>query len=220
MINYLVIFMKYILKKLHRVIHIGRLNDYGQKNLFGLNTYLYNTKWGIMSGCGKDCKIYDTIVGNYTEISWNVSIGPYDHLYKSFTISSLLGIYDSKNLQEIKSKRNKIFDGYRCKIGSDVWIGCYSIILEGVEIGDGAIVAANSVVTKSVPPFAIVGGNPARFIKWRFSEEQISQLKSTCWFDLPIENVLKRKEEFQNIVNFDANHLSFIRKKNIEIYKF
>lgn len=197
-------------------MHIGRLNVYTNKNPFGLNTYLYNTKWGNMSGCGKDCKIYDTIIGNYTEIAWNVSIGPYDHLIKSFTIYSFPNLYDNSYLQ---NKRNKIFNGYRCKIGNDVWIGCYSIILEGVEIGDGAIIAANSVVTKSVPPYAIVGGNPAKFIKWRFTNEQIHQLQTIKWYDLSEEEIFKRKAEFQNIVNFDLNEISCSRKKNLEIYK-
>jgi len=65
--------------------------------------------------------------------------------------------------QKLIERHNKIFNGYNCKIGHDVWIGCYSIILSDVEIGNGAIIAANSVVTKSVPPYAIVGGNPAKF---------------------------------------------------------
>lgn len=61
-------------------------------------------------------------------------------------------------------------------VGDDVWIGYRSTILSGVEIGQGAIIAAGSVVTKNVPPYAVVGGNPARVIRFRFSERIISKL--------------------------------------------
>ena len=195
-------------------MHIGRQNIYINKNPFGLNTYLYNTKWGTRSGCGENCKIYDTIIGNYTEIAWNVSIGPYDHFFKNFTIYSFLNLYNNEQLKRMQSK---IFNGYRCKIGNDVWVGCYSIIMEGVEIGNGAVVAANSVVTKSVPPYAIVGGSPAKFLKWRFSVEQIQQLETVKWYNLSEDDILNRKEEFQNIVNFDINEVKYSRKENLKI---
>ncbi|GAA0856789.1 CatB-related O-acetyltransferase [Aliiglaciecola litoralis] len=68
-------------------------------------------------------------------------------------------------------------------IGNDVWIGQSVTLSMGVKIGDGAVIAANSVVTKSVPPFAIVGGNPAKVIKFRFTEYQIDQLKQIRWWD-------------------------------------
>lgn len=74
-------------------------------------------------------------------------------------------------------------------IGNDVWLGYKSVIMSGVNIGDGAIVAAYSVVTKDVPPYAIVGGNPARIIRKRFSEEQIEQLLALKWWDWEIEKI-------------------------------
>lgn len=74
-------------------------------------------------------------------------------------------------------------------IGNDVWLGYKSVIMSGVNIGDGAIVAAYSVVTKDVPPYAIVGGNPARIIRKRFTEEQIKQLLALKWWDWEIEKI-------------------------------
>ena len=62
------------------------------------------------------------------------------------------------------------------KIGNDVWIGANAVILDGVAIGDGAIIGAGAVVNKDVPPYAIVGGVPAKIIRYRFSDEQIEFL--------------------------------------------
>lgn len=70
-------------------------------------------------------------------------------------------------------------------IGNDVWMGNNCAILSGVRIGDGAVIGAHSVVTKDVPPYAIVGGNPARVIRLRFLEAQIAALLRLAWWDWP-----------------------------------
>src|SRR5690606_15275799 len=72
-------------------------------------------------------------------------------------------------------------------IGNDVWIGINSIIQRGVTIGDGAVIASGSVVTKDVVPFSIVAGIPAKHIKFRFSDIQIQQLMKICWWNWDIE---------------------------------
>lgn len=68
-------------------------------------------------------------------------------------------------------------------IGNDVWIGMGAFILSGVTIGDGAVVGANALVTKNVPPYAIVGGNPAKIIKYRFDEYTIQKLLKIAWWN-------------------------------------
>ena len=74
-------------------------------------------------------------------------------------------------------------------IGNDVWIGYGATIMPGVKIGDGAIIATKSIVTKDVEPYSIVGGNPALTIRKRFSEEKIKQLLQISWWDWPIEKI-------------------------------
>jgi carbonic anhydrase/acetyltransferase-like protein (isoleucine patch superfamily) len=70
-------------------------------------------------------------------------------------------------------------------IGHDVWVGVDALILSGVTIGNGAVIAARSVVTKDVPPYAIVAGSPARVVKYRFDEDTIAVLLAIAWWDWP-----------------------------------
>lgn len=74
-------------------------------------------------------------------------------------------------------------------IGNDVWLGEDALILSGVQIGDGAVVAARSVVVKNVEPYTIVGGNPARVIRKRFSDDIITHLLAAAWWDWPIDEI-------------------------------
>jgi len=90
-------------------------------------------------------------------------------------------------------------------IGNDVWIGHRATIMPGVKVGDGAIIASSATVTKDVEPYAIVGGNPARLIRKRFSDEQIERLLSIKWWDWDIDRITK-----------NVHHLT---GKNIELLK-
>jgi acetyltransferase-like isoleucine patch superfamily enzyme len=76
-------------------------------------------------------------------------------------------------------------------IGNDVWIGDGAVIFSGASIGDGAVVAGYSVVTKPVPPYAIVAGNPARIVRYRFDPETIDLLLKTRWWDLPEDVIIR-----------------------------
>ena len=74
-------------------------------------------------------------------------------------------------------------------IGNDVWIGYESVIMPGVKIGDGAIIAAKSVVVKDIPAYTVVGGNPAGLIKQRFSDAEVAQLLQIRWWDWEIDKI-------------------------------
>jgi virginiamycin A acetyltransferase len=75
------------------------------------------------------------------------------------------------------------------KVGNDVWFGYQALILPGVTIGDGAVIAAASVVTADVPPYAIVAGNPARVVRRRYEDDDVARLLRAAWWDWPVELV-------------------------------
>lgn len=92
-------------------------------------------------------------------------------------------------------------------VGNDVWIGYGATIMPGIEIGDGAIIATKSVVTKDVEPYTIVRGNPAKVIRKRFSEEKINDLLESEWWNWPIEEITK------NVQKLTGNDVDRIRMK-------
>jgi acetyltransferase-like isoleucine patch superfamily enzyme len=81
-------------------------------------------------------------------------------------------------------------------IENDVWIGANVTILDNVRISSGAIIAAGAIITKDVPPYSIVGGNPGKIIKYRFNEEQIKALLQIRWWDR--EDIDKETDIFSN----------------------
>ena len=84
-------------------------------------------------------------------------------------------------------------------IGNDVWVGANATILSGVTIGDGAVVAAGALVTKDVPPYSIVGGVPARVIKYRFSQDVINILLEIKWWDMEDELLITNINDFYDL---------------------
>ena len=93
-------------------------------------------------------------------------------------------------------------------IGNDIWIGYDTTIMPGVNIGDGAIIASKSVVTKDVEPYSIVGGNPAELIRKRFSNNEIKDLLDAKWWDWPIEKITEHVKHLTsgNVKNLIDNN--------------
>jgi len=122
-------------------------------------------------------------IGRYCSIAERVSVGYPEHPTDWISTSALqylkpnwmLG-YDNWEKQRFSTVKTTI-------IGHDVWIGVDSFIRTGITIGTGAIIGAHAVVTKDVPPYSIVGGNPARIIRKRFSEELIQELLRIAWWE-------------------------------------
>ena len=101
-------------------------------------------------------------------------------LFSTYPVMSVTDNWD--NNYYIRGKGDVI-------IGNDVWIGHEAIIMSGVKIGHGAVIGARAVVTKDVPDYAIVVGNPARVAKFRFNQKQIANLLESKWWDQPIEKI-------------------------------
>jgi virginiamycin A acetyltransferase len=91
-------------------------------------------------------------------------------------------------------------------IGNDVWLGYKSVVMSGVKIGDGAIIGAYSVVTKDVPPYAIVGGNPAKIIRKRHSDSDIERLLKLAWWDWDFDKISR------NVQHLTGNDLDVLEK--------
>lgn len=104
--------------------------------------------------------------------------------------------------ENAKFDNSAIRDNRPVVIGNDVWIGAYVSILPGVRIGDGAVIAAGAVVTKDVEPYAIVGGVPAKTIRYRFDEEMIKKLLEVKWWEWSVEEVESRIELLYDPVQF------------------
>lgn len=87
-------------------------------------------------------------------------------------------------------------------VGNDVWIGHSAYILPGITIGDGAVIGTKSVVTKDVPSYAIVGGNPAKIIRYRFKEDIIEKFLKIKWWDWSDEKIYENRQYFDNVTLF------------------
>ncbi len=131
----------------------------------------------------------DVSCGRYCSISWGVKVSGWQHPVSAVTTSLVscnpsvrfvrqaLADQDIARLALAEAPQKS-----RPRLGNDVWIGMDVTLMAGIEIGDGAIIASGSVVTRNVEPYAIVGGNPARLIRWRFSEHIRTRLQRLGWW--------------------------------------
>lgn len=131
-------------------------------------------------------------IGAFCSIARFCEIGVADHPLNYLSTHSFQ--YHAAQFPKLDIYKNKVRRvAWRAhkptKIGNDVWIGAQAIILGGISIGDGAVIAANSVVTKDVEPYSIMAGSPAKLIKKRFSEEVIQELLKLKWWDLSFEKI-------------------------------
>lgn len=152
---------------------------YGINNI---NVHTWNE--GTQVKIGKFCSIggnIEIMLGGNHRSDW-ITTYPFGHIHQH--------ILRGEGIQGHPKTNGDVI------IGNDVWIGNFAMIMSGVTIGDGAIIAANSHVVRDVLPYEIVGGNPAKHIKWRFENEDnenylemIGLLKELKWWNLPVETI-------------------------------
>ena len=147
---------------------------------------------GSYTYIGRNSFITKSSIGRFCSIANNVSIGHGEHHLHRISTSSL---FYASPWEELTQED--------CIIESDVWIGVDAIILRGVNVGVGAVVAANAVVTRDVPPFAIVAGVPAKILKYRFSEEKQQQILASKWWEQSKEQaeVIFKQLEHLNVAS-------------------
>ncbi|QXP50775.1 CatB-related O-acetyltransferase [Cellulophaga sp. HaHa_2_95] len=168
------------------------------------NTSLNNCNISEFTYIGSSCFLQNTSVGKFCSVAKHSLIGL--GIHPTDLISTTPLFYRKNNPLKVKLLKEDLgFEEYKpITIGHDVWIGARAIVMDGVEIGTGAIVASGAVVTKDIPPYAIVGGVPAKLIKYRFSEEKIEELLSSEWWEWDLEKINKyQKEKFANNDHFN-----------------
>ena len=170
--------------------------DKKQSSIYGKYTYgeIITKSWGEDSKLkvGNFCSIAANVVvylGGNHRTDW-VTTYPFGHIHQN--------IFNSFNGEGHPSSNGDVI------IGNDVWICSNVTIMSGVTIGDGAVIANNSHVIKNVEPYSIVGGNPAKFIKYRFTPEQIEKLLQIKWWYWDDEKINK--------------YIHLLCNKNIELF--
>ncbi len=154
--------------------------------------------------CSFGCKLE---IGDYCSFAENISFIFRNHktnLVTTYPFDELNYFYTDKQVEE---SVHEMKNNGKITVGNDVWFGANSTILSGVSIGDGAVIAAGAVVTKDVPDYAIVGGVPAKVIRYRFDQEKIRKLKEIAWWNFNEEKVV---ENLNKIVTSDIE--SFIKE--------
>jgi len=172
----------------------------------GSNNYLNRVEIGNYSYLSENVCVMNTEIGKFCSIGQNVGVSLGRHPSNTFVSTSPVFFSIYKQCGATFADQNYFNEMGNCTIGNDVWIGANAVVMDDVTVGDGAIIGAGAIVTKNVAPYAIVGGVPAKLIKYRFSKEQIDFLKNFKWWDRDISWIESNYKQFHNIEEFMATY--------------
>lgn len=205
--------MKKQLKKVYRILFpkkmIGAnttIDDCKIDNFVKISEYSYFYKSSVKSYTyfARFNSVMNTNVGKFCSIGDFSIIGAGNHPIDFISTSPIF--YSPHAQCGVTFSDDTYFEEMKkTNIGNDVWIGAYSMIMSGVKVGDGAIIAAGSFVNKDVEPYAIVAGTPAKLIRKRFSDEEINQLLMLKWWDNSEQWLRDNFKFFHNKSEFTSN---------------
>lgn len=188
----------------HNTLHGGAMLInvvLGNYNTIYNDARLINVTLGDFSYASSNSQLANIDIGKFSSIGPEVIAGLGKHPSRNF-VSTHPIFYSPLGQLKITFVSDSFYKEFeQIKIGNDVWIGARAIILDGVTIGDGAIVAAGAVVTKDVPAYAVVGGVPSKILRYRFEPAEIEFLKKYKWWDKDIDWLRQNCETMRNITH-------------------
>ena len=192
----------FFVNKFFKIIYRPSLRDceIDKTAHIGMASNCIRVKMGRYSYMGYNNAVSDTIIGSFCSIASYCAIGGGKHPLN--TVSTSPAFYSGRNSLGINFSAFSEEKNKGVEIGNDVWVGETVFIRDGVKIGTGAVIGAHSVVTKDVPPYAIVAGAPARILRYRFDEETIQKLMKSKWWEWPVEELYKMGGYFNSVELF------------------
>jgi len=173
-----------------KYVEIGKSNNISESSI---DDFSYTSE---------NCQIIYSNIGKFVNIASYVRLNPGQHPIQRVTQHHMLY---RKEMFGFGKDDTSFFDCRREKkvtIGNDVWLGHNVTVMGGVSIGNGAVIGSGAIVTKNIPSFAIAVGNPARVIRYRFTQNIIERLEEICWWNWEYNKIKNALDDFNDIEHF------------------